>query len=933
MNAEIDFIAPSARMHPRFLRRAIFPLIALALGLSYFPARAEISLPNALPPSLSEGECLLGELNCTACHAANDVISHRLASNPAPLLGTNGFRLNPAWLKSWLENPTINKPGTRMPHLTDAIPAAERASVVEALVHYLVSIQPSGEAAGAEGDPALISRGESLYHSIGCVACHAPSKAASEGGESAVASAARQSVPLGPLAAKYPATELARFLENPVAHRPGGRMPQLNLSADEALAIATYLVREQARNLGDGASGLVPGLKMKYYEGSFSRCADLSTAAPKTVGTSDGIPQKLPERDSNYGLVLTGLIEIPTDGKYTFWTTSDDGSTLQIGDQVVIENDGTHAPRERRGEKALTKGFQAFELRFFQGGGGAELSVSWAGPGFERKPIGPESFKRSGAIMRPLGYSEFALDSEKAALGRLKFVQLNCQACHLTGDGNGEIAAVAGAPKLADLAAHPQSGCLADEVPARAPKYGLSNEQRRALRKAVAVAGNLGEARSSAAEVEATLSRLNCYACHQRSGIGGPEVHGKSPWFSIVGEADLGEEGRLPPHLNEVGAKLRSAWIQRLLGEGTKVRPYMATRMPVFGQAAVGALPTLLASTDRRSGMVTEPTVTDRDAKFGQKLVGRDGLSCVSCHTFAQYGSMGIPALGLERMHERLEFDWFRRYLPDPAALRPGTRMPSFWPEGKAVNTALLGGDTDAQIKAIWAWMKDGAKAEIPAGLIRGRKEIAVGDEAVIYRNFIEGAGPRAIGVGFPEHASIAFDANNLRLAMIWQGAFIDAARHSTDRGAGYEPPLGDHLFRFPEGESILALGDGNSPWPTPSHRANHGHFMGYTLDSKQRPTFRYQIEGVSIEDYPAVRAEGVDIILTRTFKLSGHSAIGPLWMRAAVGEIQEASGGEFVVDKRIHFKFTGVPGVRVVGNELRVELPATGGFTEVITW
>jgi hypothetical protein len=140
-------------------------------------------------------------------------------------------------------------------------------------------------------------------------------------------------------------------------------------------------------------------------------------------------------------------------------------------------------------------------------------------------------------------------------------------------------------------------------------------------------------------------------------------------------------------------------------------------------------------------------------------------------------------------------------------------------------------------------------------------------------------------------------------------------------------------LFRFPEGESILALGDGNSPWPTPSHRANHGHFMGYTLDSKQRPTFRYQIEGVSIEDYPAVRAEGVDIILTRTFKLSGHSAMGPLWMRAAVGEIQEAPGGEFVVDKRIHFKFTGVPGVRVVGNELRVELPATGGFTEVITW
>lgn len=933
MNAEIDFIVPSARMHSRFLRRTIFPLLALAWGLNYSPTQADISLPNALPADLSEGEWLLGELNCTACHAASDAIRHRLASNPAPLLGTNGFRLNPVWLKSWLENPTVNKPGTRMPHMTEAIPAAERPLVVEALVHYLVSIQPSGDAAGAEGDPALVSRGESLYHSIGCVACHAPSKAAPEGGEAAVAGAARQSVPLGPLAAKYPATELARFLQNPVAHRPGGRMPQLNLSADEALAVATYLVREQASKSGDGTSGLVPGLKMKYYEGSFSRCADLSSAAPKSMGTSDGIPQKLPERDSNYGLVLTGLIEIPADGKYTFWTTSDDGSTLQIGDQVVVENDGTHAPRERRGEKVLQKGFQAFELRFFQGGGGAELSVSWSGPGFDRKPIGRESLKRSGAIMRPLGYTDFAVDMQKAALGRLKFVQLNCQACHLTGDANGEMATVAGAPKLTDLAVHPQSGCLADDVPSRAPKYGLSVDQRRALRKAIAAAGSLGEVRSSAAEVGATLSRLNCYACHQRGGVGGPDVHGKTPWFSIIGEADLGEEGRLPPHLNEVGAKLRTVWIERLLGEGTKVRPYMATRMPVFGKAAVGALPTLLANTDRRVGMISEPTVTDRDAKFGQKLVGRDGLSCVSCHTFAQYGSMGIPALGLERMHERLEFDWFRRYLPDPAALRPGTRMPSFWPEGKAVNTALLGGDTDAQIRAIWAWMKDGPKAEIPAGLIRGRKEIMVGDEAVIYRNFIEGAGPRAIGVGYPEHASLAFDANNLRLAMIWQGAFIDAARHSTDRGVGYEPPLGDHLFRLPEGESILALTDGNSPWPMPTHRASHGNFLGYKLDSKQRPTFRYQVDGVTIEDYPTVRTEGVDVILTRAFKLAGKSSTGSLWMRAAVGEIKEAPGGGYTVDGRVHFKFTGVSNARIVGNELRVELPAAGEITEVITW
>lgn len=61
--------------------------------------------------------------------------------------------------------------------------------------------------------------------------------------------------------------------------------------------------------------------------------------------------------------------------------------------------------------------------------------------------------------------------------------------------------------------------------------------------------------------------------------------------------------------------------------------------------------------------------------------------------------------------------------------------------------------------------------------------------EPIIYRNFIEGAGARAIGVGYPEKVNLAFDANSLRVAMIWQGAFIDAARHWRDRGVGYQPP------------------------------------------------------------------------------------------------------------------------------------------------
>src|SRR5437868_10838972 len=101
--------------------------------------------------------------------------------------------------------------------------------------------------------------------------------------------------------------------------------------------------------------------------------------------------------------------------------------------------------------------------------------------------------------------------------------------------------------------------------------------------------------------------------------------------------------------------------------------------------------------------------------------------------------------------------------------------------------------------------------------------------EAIIYRNFIEGAGPRAIAVGYPEQAHLAFDANNLRLAMIWQGAFLDASRHWTDRGSGFEPPAGDNVIHLPGSVAFAVLANPTAPWPTKSGRELPGyHFRGY---------------------------------------------------------------------------------------------------------
>jgi len=837
-------------------------------------------------------------------------------------LGAQGLRLTPHWLRSWLSDPAQAKPGTVMPHGLAQLSAAQQMEAVAALTQFLVSIQPTGPAAGVSADAKRAEKGRQLYHSVGCVACHAPfdqGEVTAEVFQSAQANA----VPLGELSRKYPAGELARFLLNPVAHRPGGRMPSLSLSETEATDLATYLLREQMAAAANAQVAPVPGLKWDYYEGDFNRCAGLAQATPTASGVTDVLTVKLAKRDGNFGLRFTGLIEVPTDGEYQFWTSSDDGSQVIVGDTKVVDNDGSHGVVTKTGRITLRRGLHPLTVLFFQGGGGFELAVNWAGPGFTRGPLAQAALKHEARSLVPIGLTEFTLDPAQVAAGKEWFGRLNCAACHAGTDQTGRPAR-----PLLELASASGSGCLADTVPAAAVQYDLTPEQRLALRKTVAAIGQLNAARTPAIQVALTLTRLNCYACHTREGVGGPGASGHADWFKLIGEADLGDEGRIPPGLTGVGSKLKPVWLQEVLSQGTKVRPYLATRMPQFGATQAGALPPALLAADRRSDRAPEPTPTGRDAKFGWKLVGRDGLSCVACHTFSTFGSMGIPALSLDSMHRRLEWDWFRRYLPDPAALRPGTRMPTFWPDGHAVNRDILAGDTGAQIQALWAYLAGGSNAEVPTGLIRGRKELVVDQEPVIYRNFIEGAGARAIGVGYPERANLAFDAEQLRLALIWQGSFIDASRHSTDRGVGFEPPLGDHRIALPAGPSFAVLATPEAPWPaTVAQR-----FGGYRFNAARQPVFHYTIGGVAIADSIQPRPGELDMTIVRTLNLTGTPG-SSLWFRAATGKIQRTADGTYLVDEKLRLTFRGGGEPRIVGEELRVPVTVPGELVEELRW
>jgi len=83
----------------------------------------------------------------------------------------------------------------------------------------------------------------------------------------------------------------------------------------------------------------------------------------------------------NWVAKFEGYMTSPHTGTYTFYTNSDDGSFLYIDNHLVVNNDGLHGMRTKRGSKRLNAGSAKITVWFFERGGGAGLHCYWELPG------------------------------------------------------------------------------------------------------------------------------------------------------------------------------------------------------------------------------------------------------------------------------------------------------------------------------------------------------------------------------------------------------------------------------------------------------------------------------------------------------------------------------------------------------------------------
>ena len=629
--------------------------------------------------------------------------------------------------------------------------------------------------------------GRLLYNELGCVNCH--------GGETGLP--ALRGPALATVTQRVRSAWLRKFVADPASVHPGAVMPQALAKADEKTLVA---VEHYLASLKPSAAPKAAAKIMHVNAGRGGELFHTLGCVACHQPGKDFVPPEGAPKAEEFSHRSVGFSDL--QAKYSL-----DALGAFILDPLKVRTDGRMPKIAMERQDAIDI---AGYLLAFQGSDG-----------------------RLDEAVVPV-----VVDKSLALAGRQAVVAARCAACH-------------DLPK--DAAASPVAlkttagGCL-DADHAKGPRYALSDAQRAALKLYLA---KKDEAASPKLAADLTLQALNCVACHERDGKGGPDA-ARRPYFQ--GDHNLGDTGRYPPPLTGVGGKLRPEWLTKVLaervapkaadlftshyaGDPYRVRPYLKTKMPYYG-AAVADLARLLGATDARPDL----KFAGGDDTAGRKLLGtQGGAGCITCHRWGDRPSLGIQGPDLSNIAARLQEGWLREYLIAPAAYRPGTLMPSFWPGGKSFNPTILGGDTDKQIAAIYKFVES-ANGE-PEGFPRNRNgefEIVPKDRPVVQRAFLDGVGVRAILVGFPTGVHLAYDGDRGGPGLAWKGRFFDAYLTWFSRFPTFEKPLG---------EQVVA-------WPKPA-----GRFLGYRLDAKGNPTFLNEQAGVKVEE----TYEGVEHGLRRT--------------------------------------------------------------------
>jgi hypothetical protein len=80
----------------------------------------------------------------------------------------------------------------------------------------------------------------------------------------------------------------------------------------------------------------------------------------------DGFPG-VTDKFEWFAIKYSGMFSLAESGEYKFRINSDDGTKLYIDGELVVDNDGQHAPQSREGTIELASGDHELILEYYQG--------------------------------------------------------------------------------------------------------------------------------------------------------------------------------------------------------------------------------------------------------------------------------------------------------------------------------------------------------------------------------------------------------------------------------------------------------------------------------------------------------------------------------------------------------------------------------------
>lgn len=148
---------------------------------------------------------------------------------------------------------------------------------------------------------------------------------------------------------------------------PGGRA--------SSVYTATYVRKEYKTAVN--VNPATKGVRFDVFFKPFKQAKSISTGKGDSTGVLPAFDIRPFITKPAFGVRFEGYVKIDADGLYEFKTNSDDGSVLAIDDELIVDNDGEHAPVDKTGMIPLRKGYHKISVKYFDVGGGKQLQVSF----------------------------------------------------------------------------------------------------------------------------------------------------------------------------------------------------------------------------------------------------------------------------------------------------------------------------------------------------------------------------------------------------------------------------------------------------------------------------------------------------------------------------------------------------------------------------